>query len=242
MMIERSRVLRFRDLFMRGDSPPLGLAEVLRMWIEAADSPARGLGVRQIAEASGLPSSRVTAVLTGERVPSRGDLDLLCLALQLSTEDREVLQRRRLVEEGEAHVQRTQEEHSKIPVKDLRGPQRRTDKRTRLNQIVPAFGQPDPIRVSNTQELVQALKAVHVWGGAPSLREMERRSGKVLKRSTISDMLRGDSLPDYDRYIAFLQACGVDEAGLVTWVFIWRQQKAMETPEVAPWLPGATTS
>lgn len=239
MRIERSQLIRFRDLPLRGAT--WSLAEALRTLIEAADSPANG-GLSQIAEATGIPLSHVADVLAGKRVPSRRHLDLLCQALQASPEVRELLENRRLVEAGEAHVQRTQEEYSKIPAKDLRAPQRGMAKQMRLKRIVPAFGQPDPIRVSNTQELVQALKAVHVWGGAPSLREMERRSGKVLKRSTISDMLRGDSLPDYDRYIAFLQACGVDEAGLVTWVFIWRQQKALETPEVAPWLPGATAS
>ncbi|MFF5107457.1 helix-turn-helix domain-containing protein [Streptomyces sp. NPDC000134] len=96
--------------------------------------------------------------------------------------------------------------------------------------------------MSSTQELVLVMRAVHVWGGAPSLRELERRTGGALKRSTISDMLRGESLPDYDRYVTYLRACGIDEASLATWVFIWRRLKALETPEAAPWLPGATAS
>lgn len=104
------------------------------------------------------------------------------------------------------------------------------------------FGQPDPIRASSVEELVLALKAVHVWGGTPSLRELERRSQSVLRRSTISDMLRGESLPDYERYVAFLRACGVDGPSLETWVFVWRRLRALENPKVVPWLPGATES
>ncbi|QEU70571.1 XRE family transcriptional regulator [Streptomyces nitrosporeus] len=107
---------------------------------------------------------------------------------------------------------------------------------------MPAFGQPDPMQVSCTAELVAALKAVHVWCGAPSLRELERRSNMVLRRSSISDMLRGESLPDYERYVAFLRACGVGGANLETWVFIWRHLKALETPGTAPWMPRVTAS
>ncbi|MER6655056.1 hypothetical protein ABT248_31510 [Streptomyces sp. NPDC000971] len=87
-----------------------------------------------------------------------------------------------------------------------------------------------------------ALKAVHVWGGSPSLRELERRSQAVLRRSTISDMLRGGALPDYERYVAFLRACGIDGSSLDTWVFVWRRLKALEDSKVAPWVPGATAS
>lgn len=79
-------------------------------------------------------------------------------------------------------------------------------------------------------------------GRCPSLRELERRSGAILRRSTVSDMLRGESLPDYDRYMAFLQACGVEGSNLDTWIFIWRRLKALETPEVAPWMPNAAAS
>ncbi|MET9914319.1 hypothetical protein ABZZ74_47765 [Streptomyces sp. NPDC006476] len=110
--------------------------------------------------------------------------------------------------------------------------------RRRSPQPVPQFGQPDPIRVSTPAELVQALRAVHVWGGSPSLRELESRSTGRLRRSSISDMLRSSTLPDYDRFIAFLRVCGIEGASLDVWVFTWRRLKAMETPEIASWMPG----
>ncbi|EKX65021.1 hypothetical protein, partial [Streptomyces ipomoeae] len=111
--------------------------------------------------------------------------------------------------------------------------------RARQRPPVPLFGQPDPIRVSSSAELIQALNAVRVWGGSPSLRELENRGKGILRRSTVSDMLRGTDLPDYDRFVAFLRACGVDGASLETWVFVWRRLKALETPGTVSWMPGA---
>ncbi|MFD3572232.1 hypothetical protein [Streptomyces sp. NPDC058667] len=114
----------------------------------------------------------------------------------------------------------------------------------RPSRYVPKSGQPDPTGVSSPAELQQALQAVHVWGGSPSLRDLEKHSDGVLRRSTISDMLRGaePSVPDYDRYIAFLRACGIDDASLDTWVFTWRRLVALQqSPEVAGWMSGMAT-
>ncbi|MFF0000753.1 hypothetical protein [Streptomyces avermitilis] len=55
-------------------------------------------------------------------------------------------------------------------------------------------------------------------------------------------MLRSSTLPDYDRYIAFLRACGIEGPDLEVWVFTWRRLKAMETPEIASWMPGIWTT
>ncbi|MBK3576512.1 helix-turn-helix transcriptional regulator [Streptomyces sp. MBT65] len=48
--------------------------------VEAAPAQERDerLSVRQLADDSGMSSSRVTATLTGRRVPNRDELDLLC--------------------------------------------------------------------------------------------------------------------------------------------------------------------
>ncbi|MEV6250652.1 hypothetical protein AB0M38_31430 [Streptomyces sp. NPDC051742] len=114
----------------------------------------------------------------------------------------------------------------------------------RPSRYVPKSGQPDPTGVSSPAELQQVFQAVHVWGGSPSLRELEKHSDGVLRRSTMSDMLRGaePSVPDYDRYIAFLRACGIDDASPDTWVFTWRRLVALQqSPEVAGWMSGMAT-
>ncbi|WP_053743990.1 helix-turn-helix domain-containing protein [Streptomyces sp. NRRL WC-3618] len=205
------------------------------------------LSVRELAESSGTSSDRVMATLTGKRVPNRDELDMLCMALGLQADDRQELQQLRTREETErAHrhraeitAVRTQDGVTVFAGGGTNLPKTERPKTVRPRQPVPAFGQPDPIRVSSPAELVQAMNAAHVWGGSPSLRELERRSKGILRRSTISDMLRGDALPDYDRFVAFLRACGIDGDHLGTWVFIWRRLKALETPGAASWMPGA---
>lgn len=110
-------------------------------------------------------------------------------------------------------------------------------------RYVPNTGQPDPTGVSNPAELQQALQAVHIWGGSPSLREIERRSRHLLRRSTISNMLRAAEplIPDYDRYLAFLQVCGLSGTDLDPWVFVWRRMVASkQSSGAADWMSGVT--
>ncbi|MFW3469909.1 hypothetical protein ACN24M_00105 [Streptomyces microflavus] len=252
MAMTRRFPVLLEDALETADLSKHTVGEALRAWIEYMN--ARGvadkrIGVRDIADAAGLPSSRVSDVLTGRRVPRRDELEMICLAVGLGKDSRVKLQGLRLHEASqrsrsltdEGNIVRTTESES---IAANPWAMNASERRRYQHPVppVPAFGQPDPIRVSSVKELVLALKAVHVWGGAPSLRELERRSRTVLRRSTISDMLRGESLPDYERYVAFLRACGVDGPSLDTWVFVWRRLSALENPKVAPWLPGATAS
>ncbi|WP_327180400.1 hypothetical protein OG599_35040 (plasmid) [Streptomyces sp. NBC_01335] len=183
------------------------------------------------------------AALTSRRQLSRADLDIICVALGLGKEERA-----KLHDLWEAESLRMRPSAAKIatPLTTDYGTLRVSGKSEagsrRARQPVPPSGQPDPMPVSCTAELMLALKAVHVWCGAPSLRELERRSGMVLRRSSISDMLRGESLPDYERYVAFLRTCGINGTHLEPWVFIWRHLKALETPGIAPWMPRVTAS
>ncbi|MER6639729.1 hypothetical protein ABT285_29875 [Streptomyces microflavus] len=252
-IIRRFPVLE--DVLETTDISKHTVAEALRAWIEymnARGGDEKRIGVRDIADAAGLPSSRVSNVLTGRQVPRRDELDMICLALGMGKDSRVKLQGLRLHEASQRSPSLRNESGLLVQTPDgesiaaspwtLNASERRRYRHPVPVPPVPAFGQPDPIRVSSVQELVLALKAVHVWGGAPSLRELERRSRTVLRRSTISDMLRGESLPDYERYVAFLRACGVDGHSLDTWVFVWRRLSALENPKVAPWLPGATAS
>ncbi|MGW3148903.1 helix-turn-helix domain-containing protein [Streptomyces sp. NPDC001177] len=223
------------------------VGEALRRQIDfRAEALNERLSVRQLAEDSGMTTARVARTLSGDRLPSREELDLLGMALGLTARDREVLQEIRKREEKErAHrteaamdlARRARAEASGRP--PFPG---QSVPRERVRQPVPTFGQPDPFRVSTREEYIQALNAVHVWGGSPSLRELERRSKGILRRSSISDMLRGTALPDYDRVVAFLRACGIDGQNLDVWVFIWRRLKALETPEAAGWMPRVETA
>ncbi|NKQ27581.1 helix-turn-helix domain-containing protein [Streptomyces galbus] len=239
---------------LKGRPTPNTVSEALQLIVDdlSANHGVR-LSVRQLAEDSGSSPRRVAATLSGERVPTRQELDLLCMALGVSSRDREIIQRFRTreetarahhitsaVEAGQAAVEEILRD-TRVPlsgIRPVRERQQQPARTVRERQPVPKSGQPDPILVSNREELAHVLKAVHVWGGAPSLRELERRSKGVLRRSTISDMLRGTTLPDYERYIVFLKACGIDEPSLDTWVFVWRRLKALEAPGASRWLPG----
>jgi transcriptional regulator with XRE-family HTH domain len=241
---------RLPDGFRSGRPRFDTVSDALRAQIDyLADAGKGRLSVRQLAEDAGTTPNRVAATLSGKRVPNRDELDLLCMALGLGAADRKLLQEIRTRQEterahrtipavgvGRAATEQILRDAGSMPVPSGA---RTVRERLRPRQPVPTFGQPDPILVSSPGELVQALNAVHVWGGSPSLRELGRRSKGLLRRSTISDMLRGTDLPDYDRFVAFLQACGVDGASLDTWVFVWRRLKALETPGAASWMPGA---
>ncbi|MCX4871071.1 MULTISPECIES: hypothetical protein [unclassified Streptomyces] len=174
----------------------------------------------------GLEEDLVTRILNGQFLPNRGRLDTLLDSVLISDEERMELQAiRSSIYQG---VQAGRGEGAARTV-------------LRREPYVPKFGQPDPTGVSSPLELQQAMQAARVWGGRPSLRQLERRSGGVLRRSTVSDMLRGEpSVPDYDRYLAFLRACGIDDVGLNAWVFTWRRLSAQKQPKIAAWMGGMT--
>jgi transcriptional regulator with XRE-family HTH domain len=100
-------------------------------------------------------------------------------------------------------------------------PRRRTSKISD-RYVIPA-GAPDPLTAESAEELVEKLREVYRWALRPSYRELEKRSGGILKRSTIGDMLHADNkvLPRFDRYARFLEACGVKD--LTYWVTAWRK-------------------
>lgn len=83
--------------------------------------------------------------------------------------------------------------------------------------------QPDPLEATSVLDLLQRLREVHVWAMRPSYRELEEKTGGELKRSTIGDMLHPgrQTLPRFDRYAHFLEACGVRD--LTCWVAAWRR-------------------
>ncbi|MEU9286489.1 helix-turn-helix transcriptional regulator [Streptomyces sp. NPDC048275] len=106
---------------------------------------------------------------------------------------------------------------------------------------LPQFGQPDPLTVATPAQFVEALRAVRIWAGSPSLRALADRGRSRLSKSSIGAMLNSEDLPKYDRFVAYLYACGIRENNLDVWVFTWRRLKALQGPE-SQWMPGLTSA
>ncbi|WP_069770997.1 hypothetical protein [Streptomyces sp. LUP30] len=101
------------------------------------------------------------------------------------------------------------------------GPRRRTSDIKAKHVIDAAL--PDPLTATSAMDLLRKLREVHSWAMRPSYRELEEKTGGELKKSTIGDMLRPDraTLPRFDRYAHFLEACGVRD--LTCWIAAWRR-------------------
>ncbi|MET7799278.1 helix-turn-helix domain-containing protein [Streptomyces decoyicus] len=101
------------------------------------------------------------------------------------------------------------------------GPRRRTSDIKAKHVIDAAL--PDPLTATSAVDLLRKLREVHSWAMQPSYRELEEKTGGGLKKSTIGDMLRPDrkTLPRFDRYAHFLEACGVRD--LTCWIAAWRR-------------------
>jgi transcriptional regulator with XRE-family HTH domain len=185
-----------------------------------------GKTAEQVGRSAQVPRSAIEALLNGKAVPSRDLLVRMLQALGASEKDAQA-------------VLRLYQRFAAASELEQGGPTPSRTPRRSYQTFVPRFGQPDPIRASDAEQLQQALRAVHTWGGKPSLRELEQRSDGFLRRSTVSDMLNGKpKVPDYDRYLAFLTACGIDMVSLDIWVYTWRRLVAMEDGDVVPWMGG----
>ncbi|MYR83652.1 hypothetical protein GTY41_01500 [Streptomyces sp. SID685] len=101
------------------------------------------------------------------------------------------------------------------------GPRRRTSD-IKANYVIDS-GLPDPLTAESAVDLLRKLREVHSWAMRPSYRELEEKTGGGLKKSTIGDMLCPDrtTLPRFDRYAHFLEACGVRD--LTCWIAAWRR-------------------
>lgn len=97
-------------------------------------------------------------------------------------------------------------------------------------------GPPSPEQVETVADYVLALRARRAWGGSPSLRDLQRRTG--LARSTIADALdhRRKRLPALELVVSVLKALDVTPAELECWTQSWRRIQT-----AAP-LPTTTTA
>ncbi|MGW1176436.1 hypothetical protein ACWD4P_22310 [Kitasatospora sp. NPDC002543] len=166
-------------------------------------------------------------VFEGDALPKEPPTVALLEAMDVSDRDRQhmlILRERALREMLNAEPPTPKRTPAERPAPDWRVP-------------VPAAGEPDPVMFSTVREFVAGLEDVRVWAGEPSLRRLEERSarlhqqrptayGRVLRRSTISDMLNASALPRMEKVRHFLQICGVRD--IDAWVYTWRRVRAME--------------
>ncbi|WP_410540582.1 helix-turn-helix domain-containing protein [Streptomyces sp. KL2] len=137
-----------------------------------------GASIRTMARKIDVSVSTLSRILAGTILPPPEFLEKIDKAVGLSTGQLEQLQgelirarqlRRTARIEQERVFQPSQPQRSQV-VERRRAP-------------VPKFGQPDPLLVSTPQDLAQALQAVRVWAGSPSLRQLVERSGGRPRRT-----------------------------------------------------------
>ena len=103
----------------------------------------------------------------------------------------------------------------------------------------PYTGDMDLGAVSTREELAVLLRAVHIRADKPSLRTLEartRHSGTPLSKTVVAEMLRGVRFPRKAVMAAFLQACGVPDDSIESWLRTWDQVAAeggLAPPEAA---------
>ncbi|MFB7124127.1 hypothetical protein [Kitasatospora sp. NPDC056273] len=182
-----------------------------------------GQSLKELARRTETSPSFVFEVVRGLLLPPEEQLRALLDAMDVG----ERAQQRALLLHQEAMAElpiRARTAARPLPAPDWRVP-------------VPAAGEPDPVLFSTVKEFVAGLEDVRVWAGEPSLRRLEERSarlhqqrqtayGKVLRRSTISDMLNATSLPQMEKVRHFLQICGVRD--IDAWVYTWRRVRTIE--------------
>ncbi|MFE4481296.1 MULTISPECIES: helix-turn-helix domain-containing protein [Streptomycetaceae] len=185
--------------------------------------PASVRSMEALALRVGMSPSFVHGIIQGRLLPLEGELKALLKAMDVG----ERAQQRALLLHGEAMAElhtRARTSAKRPPATDWRVP-------------VPPAGEPDPVLFSTVQEFVAGLEDVRIWAGEPSLRHLEERSarlhqqrqtayGRVLRRSTISDMLNATSLPQMEKVRHFLQICGVRD--IDAWVYTWRRVRTIE--------------
>ncbi|MER6138311.1 helix-turn-helix transcriptional regulator [Streptomyces sp. NPDC001815] len=81
---------------------------------------------------------------------------------------------------------------------------------------------PKPQFVRDVADLSGALRDAYNRAGRPSVREMEEKAGWRLPHSTAHEIVRGRALPfDVRTYIAFLEACEIQDEDLYPWFECW---------------------
>ncbi|MEV0530056.1 helix-turn-helix transcriptional regulator [Streptomyces sp. NPDC050439] len=89
---------------------------------------------------------------------------------------------------------------------------------------------PKPQFVRDAADLSGAMRDAYDRAGRPPVREMEDQAGWRLPHSTAHEIVRGRALPyDVRTYIAFLQACEIQEDDLGPWFECWHKVRGERT-------------
>jgi hypothetical protein len=101
-------------------------------------------------------------------------------------------------------------------------------------------GKPHPGTAQNTAEFVATMRGLKDWSGM-TYRQLEKRAaerGEVLPRSTLADVLRGNTSPRPDLLAAFARACG-DGERVALWLEVWEDVRGKGVSgAVKPPVPG----
>ncbi|WP_412538033.1 tetratricopeptide repeat protein [Longispora sp. K20-0274] len=95
----------------------------------------------------------------------------------------------------------------------------------RATALSPADGI-DPAVLTDPVAFLEGLRALKVWAGDPSLRDLQRRTG--LPRSTLADALstRRTSMPRLEVVMALVRAFAPGDAAVAAWERAWRVVRA----------------
>jgi len=92
---------------------------------------------------------------------------------------------------------------------------------------------PDPANAATAAEYVAALARLRRWSGL-TYRQLAAKTGGALPPSTMAGVLGRTTLPREDFVVAFVTACGLDEAQIDRWVRARRNLAAGVAGESAP--------
>jgi hypothetical protein len=202
-----------------GLDPPARLAQGLRDLRRSAGP----LPYRVMAARAGVAPSTLSKAAAGDRLPSwnvvRGFVE------SCGADPREWWDR--WCDAGGTHPTYGPRE----PVRDTPRPPGRHALSPRTRADTPLS--PDPLDVTTPAAYMRALRALKAWADL-SLREISAnsaitsKSGPMLPRTTIADVLKRDALPRRDFVRAFVTACHGTEADVHRWDESWQAINASE--------------
>lgn len=91
---------------------------------------------------------------------------------------------------------------------------------------------PDPAQAATPAQFVACMVRLRAWDGNPSLATLNQRSGRHLPPSTLSGVLRRESLPRLDFVLRYVRACNLPDSKVQAWEHAWKTLK--ETQAVLP--------
>jgi transcriptional regulator with XRE-family HTH domain len=88
---------------------------------------------------------------------------------------------------------------------------------------------PDPAQAATPAQFVACMVRLRAWDGNPSLATLNQRSGRHLPPSTLSGVLRRESLPRLDFVLRYVRACNLPDGKVQAWEHAWKALKETQT-------------